>query len=392
MSRRKPTSGRPTMKTTTDNTNDSIIAIDDDVVVAMVLCDRCGDIVPESSLFTHQQLSCNAAEPCSGSSRSNMSSGSANRGRGRRRRRVEGNNLIDTTSSSSTTRHENNRSTGVEEMDYSTTTATATSSTNPVHRRERIRTKRRGRSENENYMHSSSNVDVIDLVDDEDEVQVEQTGWSCSRCTLLNSMDNHRCQVCLKSKNDLHNQQSSPSSSSSTPVFTTTSGAIMGGVIGGVYASIRDRNVASGAFTGAVGGALVSDFINRSNHSTTSSTSAMRHRIVRPSAMIRTSQAFPSFPGVNYSDLVARHSLAYANSNSTSRSNGASNSVIQSLPCSKITRDDDKMGECCICLDELKVGDSMRRLPCLHAFHQECVDKWLKHNSTCPICKHPVSG
>jgi hypothetical protein len=43
---------------------------------------------------------------------------------------------------------------------------------------------------------------------------------------------------------------------------------------------------------------------------------------------------------------------------------------------------------CVVCLDAFAKGDVLRSLPCLHLFHQFCVDKWLEsHEATCPICK-----
>lgn len=44
--------------------------------------------------------------------------------------------------------------------------------------------------------------------------------------------------------------------------------------------------------------------------------------------------------------------------------------------------------ECSICLYEFNCGDKMKRMPsCLHAFHAKCLDRWLKVNATCPICR-----
>ena len=42
--------------------------------------------------------------------------------------------------------------------------------------------------------------------------------------------------------------------------------------------------------------------------------------------------------------------------------------------------------ECCICMSEFKVRNRIRILPCMHYFHSKCIDKWLLHNLTCPIC------
>jgi len=42
---------------------------------------------------------------------------------------------------------------------------------------------------------------------------------------------------------------------------------------------------------------------------------------------------------------------------------------------------------CSICIDEFKQEQDLRRLPCRHRFHKNCVDEWLKISSTCPNCK-----
>ncbi|KAE9587720.1 putative transcription factor C2H2 family [Lupinus albus] len=44
--------------------------------------------------------------------------------------------------------------------------------------------------------------------------------------------------------------------------------------------------------------------------------------------------------------------------------------------------------ECCICLGEFKDGEKVKVFPkCKHCFHCECVDEWLKHHSSCPLCR-----
>lgn len=45
---------------------------------------------------------------------------------------------------------------------------------------------------------------------------------------------------------------------------------------------------------------------------------------------------------------------------------------------------------CCICLTRYADDDELRELPCSHFFHSECVDKWLKINASCPLCKCEV--
>ncbi|KAJ8442367.1 hypothetical protein Cgig2_018623 [Carnegiea gigantea] len=45
---------------------------------------------------------------------------------------------------------------------------------------------------------------------------------------------------------------------------------------------------------------------------------------------------------------------------------------------------------CCICLTRYMDDEELRELPCTHFFHAECVDRWLKINATCPLCKFEI--
>jgi len=46
--------------------------------------------------------------------------------------------------------------------------------------------------------------------------------------------------------------------------------------------------------------------------------------------------------------------------------------------------------ECTFCMEDFKNGDVLRRLSCLHFFHKNCIDPWLKKNGNCPIDKVSV--
>jgi hypothetical protein len=46
---------------------------------------------------------------------------------------------------------------------------------------------------------------------------------------------------------------------------------------------------------------------------------------------------------------------------------------------------------CSICIEELLVGEPVRRLHCGHVYHRHCIDKWLSESSvTCPLDKIPA--
>ncbi|CAG0880157.1 unnamed protein product [Darwinula stevensoni] len=42
---------------------------------------------------------------------------------------------------------------------------------------------------------------------------------------------------------------------------------------------------------------------------------------------------------------------------------------------------------CVVCMCDFEARQVLRVLPCSHEFHAKCVDKWLKSNRTCPICR-----
>ena len=43
---------------------------------------------------------------------------------------------------------------------------------------------------------------------------------------------------------------------------------------------------------------------------------------------------------------------------------------------------------CLICMEDYKENEYKRILPkCNHIYHKKCIDKWLKKNATCPVCR-----
>jgi hypothetical protein len=74
---------------------------------------------------------------------------------------------------------------------------------------------------------------------------------------------------------------------------------------------------------------------------------------------------------------------------------GADEQQIQRLPLHTVTAQEVRneqgaesgANRCSICLGPYEEGESVRTVRCLHKFHAECIDPWLRTNPTCPICK-----
>ncbi|KAK6918223.1 Zinc finger, RING-type [Dillenia turbinata] len=48
---------------------------------------------------------------------------------------------------------------------------------------------------------------------------------------------------------------------------------------------------------------------------------------------------------------------------------------------------------CAICLTEYTAKETLRCMPdCEHCFHADCIDVWLRVNSTCPVCRNSPLG
>ncbi|KAJ4962794.1 hypothetical protein NE237_022733 [Protea cynaroides] len=64
----------------------------------------------------------------------------------------------------------------------------------------------------------------------------------------------------------------------------------------------------------------------------------------------------------------------------------ASKDSIEKLINTKKLKQDEEIGEACtICLEEL--GVDVKVMPCGHAFHGDCIIKWLQQSHFCPMCR-----
>ncbi|XP_055901014.1 E3 ubiquitin-protein ligase Zswim2-like isoform X2 [Biomphalaria glabrata] len=76
------------------------------------------------------------------------------------------------------------------------------------------------------------------------------------------------------------------------------------------------------------------------------------------------------------------------NSENTELSN-LTEETIQALPLEKVREGGPLLAlgsQCRVCLRGFSLGQLVRRLPCKHKFHKDCIDSWLLHSHpTCPI-------
>uniref|UniRef100_A0A8C9RMC3 E3 ubiquitin-protein ligase Arkadia n=1 Tax=Scleropages formosus TaxID=113540 RepID=A0A8C9RMC3_SCLFO len=75
--------------------------------------------------------------------------------------------------------------------------------------------------------------------------------------------------------------------------------------------------------------------------------------------------------------------------------NDSSCSASRKLHCKQDEEEgteEDTEEKCTICLSILEEGEDVRRLPCMHLFHQLCVDQWLLTNKKCPICRVDIEA
>ncbi len=58
------------------------------------------------------------------------------------------------------------------------------------------------------------------------------------------------------------------------------------------------------------------------------------------------------------------------------------------MPTSTISVKDKQDGKACsVCLLEFDLTSVVRKTPCDHIFHVECIDRWCLKNLSCPLCR-----
>ncbi|XP_040820567.1 RING finger protein 44 isoform X1 [Ochotona curzoniae] len=72
---------------------------------------------------------------------------------------------------------------------------------------------------------------------------------------------------------------------------------------------------------------------------------------------------------------------------------GLTKADIEQLPSYRFNPDSHQSEQtlCVVCFSDFEARQLLRVLPCNHEFHTKCVDKWLKANRTCPICRADAS-
>ena len=182
----------------------------------------------------------------------------------------------------------------------------------------------------------------------------------------------------------------------------TTCGAIAGAIAG--YASAR--GVVRGALTGAVAGATVlletlgEDFGRGDDWAVGTASGATAVFTDRDGERRVLHLSFSHTMNVSQvlRMIVAREmsfeALTASGGDASSGASALSADAVASLPSTTVSTcggDDCHGGSCAVCLESYVEGDVVKTVPrCAHAFHANCLDKWLSRRGQCPLCRVPV--
>ncbi|KAL7097635.1 hypothetical protein ACP275_10G156500 [Erythranthe tilingii] len=69
----------------------------------------------------------------------------------------------------------------------------------------------------------------------------------------------------------------------------------------------------------------------------------------------------------------------------------ASRSLIENLPMTKISKKHVRADStCAVCKERFELGSRVRKLPCGHLYHSDCIVPWLEQRSSCPVCRQEL--
>lgn len=112
---------------------------------------------------------------------------------------------------------------------------------------------------------------------------------------------------------------------------------------------------------------------------------------------IDNASAIPSMSEEQIDALpVHKYKVASSQSGGSSLQQASSSTPSEKAHEISITVGSTKSGDdeltCTVCLEQVNVGELIRSLPCLHQFHADCIDPWLRQQGTCPVCKYKVGS
>ncbi|CAL9780656.1 NEP1-interacting protein 2-like [Musa acuminata AAA Group] len=189
-----------------------------------------------------------------------------------------------------------------------------------------------------------------------------------------------------------------------TCVFAAV-GSLVGAITGALIGLATESGLLRGAGIGAISGAVFAieavesslDLWNSRESGIWSLLyvidilcSLLSGRIVREKvdpamqSAVQSQMSAADLPSIENFDLFA-----------TDSTGGLAMDTVENLPKTNITAENlEAAGEslcCSVCLQDLQVGETVRRLPhCHHMFHLPCIDAWLIRHGSCPLCRRDI--
>jgi len=93
---------------------------------------------------------------------------------------------------------------------------------------------------------------------------------------------------------------------------------------------------------------------------------------------------------VDVDELSYEELQALCERNGDVKDKAADVAVVSQLPTTSFKGGEE--ASCLICLEPFRKRQVIKTLPCFHQFHAKEIDKWLRLNNSCPVCKSRVDA
>ena len=81
------------------------------------------------------------------------------------------------------------------------------------------------------------------------------------------------------------------------------------------------------------------------------------------------------------------------NENALKGSPPAAKSSVENLPLVELKTENllaEELVACAVCKDKFSMEEKVRKLPCAHYYHDDCILPWLNIRNTCPVCRYEL--